>query len=248
MDERPHNPDQVMETKSPFDLNEAVRQWREASAQSTPIRTDELDELEHHLRDSIGGLRAKQLTDEESFLIARHRLGSKEALDLEFAKANPNRAWQTWLCWMLAGILLMQALMKLPNLFISLWIHYAPAWFSGHWLGVIAVLTGWALLAALCALALRLTTSKSKPLRRWILRCTRYPLWTVIALLLLGGLLSGVTNIYKNQFGAIPQEILSRRLIAYTWTGLGFDLALQILLVSTLVFLARRALKPQATN
>ncbi len=79
-----------METKSDFDLNQNIRQWRDALAQSATMRAEELDELEHHLRDSMTQLRERPLTEEESFLIAARRLGGGEILTREFAKEGMN--------------------------------------------------------------------------------------------------------------------------------------------------------------
>jgi len=75
-----------METKTGFDLNQSIRQWRDALAQSAALRAAELDELEQHLRDSMAELHARQLTEEESFLIATRRLGSGEVLTRNFQK------------------------------------------------------------------------------------------------------------------------------------------------------------------
>ena len=92
-----------MEATPRFDLNQSVRQWRETLAQSATMRADELDELEHHLRDSMAQLRVRPLSEEESFLIATRRLGGGEILTREFSKVNPGRVWQSRLCWMLAA-------------------------------------------------------------------------------------------------------------------------------------------------
>ena len=46
-------------TSTPFDLNQAIQQWRDGLAQSPAIRGENLDELEVHLRDSVATLQAR---------------------------------------------------------------------------------------------------------------------------------------------------------------------------------------------
>ena len=92
-----------MET-TPFDLNHAVHQWRENLGHSPAFRSENLNELESHLRDSIGALRGKGLSDDEAFLIAARRIGSATALEPEFAKVNAREVWLNRVMWMLFGI------------------------------------------------------------------------------------------------------------------------------------------------
>jgi hypothetical protein len=93
-----------METPSPFELNLAIRRWRENLAQSTAFQTENLNELESHLRDSIDRLRTPQLSDEEAFLIATRRIGQTRQLESEFGKLNRNTIWLGRALWMLIGI------------------------------------------------------------------------------------------------------------------------------------------------
>jgi uncharacterized membrane protein len=104
MDERPRNLIQTMETSTPFDLNDAIHQWREALSQSPTFQGENLQELESHLRDSISTLQNRGLDTEEAFLIATRRLGKESMLELEFTKINPRRLWLDRALWMLIGI------------------------------------------------------------------------------------------------------------------------------------------------
>ena len=83
-----------METAIEFDLNTAVRLWREHLGQSPQLRPENLDELEAHLRDSMSALQGKGLSVEESFLIGARRVGAAAALEREFAAENGGRDWR----------------------------------------------------------------------------------------------------------------------------------------------------------
>jgi hypothetical protein len=92
-----------METTTPFDLNQAIQCWRENLAQSPAFRSENLYELETHLRDSIALLQRKDLTAEESFLIATKRIGNNGMLEAEFAKQNARSVWLDRALWILFG-------------------------------------------------------------------------------------------------------------------------------------------------
>ena len=70
MDDRPRNPDEPMENQTSFDLKAAVRRWRENLAQSPEFRTEDIDELESHVQDSVSDLQRRGLSAEEAFVIA----------------------------------------------------------------------------------------------------------------------------------------------------------------------------------
>jgi hypothetical protein len=91
-------------TAAPFDLNQAIQQWRESLNASPAFRRENLDELESHLRDSIANLGQRGLAADEAFLIATRRVGSGAALGAEFGKINAQRIWLNRGLWMLIGI------------------------------------------------------------------------------------------------------------------------------------------------
>jgi hypothetical protein len=93
-----------MNKPSKFDLNAAIRQWRDSLGRSPQFRAENLDELEAHLRDSVSTLQGGGLSDEEAFLVATRRLGSAAALAPEFSKVNAREIWLNRLLWMLLGI------------------------------------------------------------------------------------------------------------------------------------------------
>lgn len=77
-----------METTTQFDLNIAVQHWLECLGQSPQIKSENLRELESHVRDSVVQLQTKGLSSEESFMVATHRVGNPLQLEPEFAKVS----------------------------------------------------------------------------------------------------------------------------------------------------------------
>jgi hypothetical protein len=77
-----------MATATSFDLNQAIRQWREKLTTSPQFQAEEITELESHLRDSVITLQANGLSSEESFLIATRRVGTVEQIEPEFRKVK----------------------------------------------------------------------------------------------------------------------------------------------------------------
>ena len=73
-----------------FDLNTAIRNWQDRLKRSPQFQDENLVELESHLRDSVARLQEAQLSEEEAFMVATHRIGSLEQLETEFAKINRN--------------------------------------------------------------------------------------------------------------------------------------------------------------
>jgi hypothetical protein len=92
-----------METTTPFDLNCAIQRWRENLTQSPALRSENLNELESHLRDSIATLQTRGLSSEEAFTVAAKRIGTGGLLAKEFAKVNAGAVWMDRLLWMLIG-------------------------------------------------------------------------------------------------------------------------------------------------
>jgi len=88
-----------------FDLNEEIVKWRTALAESEKCSKPDLDELEAHLRDEIEQLTAAKVSQEESFLLARRRLGDARSLEDEFAKINGVYILRRRFVWMVAGVL-----------------------------------------------------------------------------------------------------------------------------------------------
>ena len=91
-----------MKTES-FDLKLAIQRWRENLAQSPAFRSENLNELESHLRDSTATLQTRGLSEAEAFLIASRRVGDGPQLETEFRKINRKTTWADRILWMLIG-------------------------------------------------------------------------------------------------------------------------------------------------
>src|SRR5271170_3925611 len=97
-------PVQIMENQTRFDLNAAIENWRNELAAQPNLASDDRRELETHLRDAITGFQQRGLNDEESFWLARRRVGQPQQLGEEFVKADPAKVWRERVFWMVAGI------------------------------------------------------------------------------------------------------------------------------------------------
>jgi|GEM_PF-1806722 len=86
-----------MANSIPFDLNAAFSDWRDQLQQSPHFRSENLNELEAHLRDSVTVLQSKGLTADEAFMIGSRRVGSAETLADQFAAENGERGWRNHL-------------------------------------------------------------------------------------------------------------------------------------------------------
>jgi hypothetical protein len=96
-----------MENQTRFDLNAAIENWRNELTSQPNFSSDDRCELETHLRDTVAEFRQLGLNDEESFWLARRRVGQPEQLGGEFIKADPAKVWRERVLWIcLASFLL----------------------------------------------------------------------------------------------------------------------------------------------
>jgi hypothetical protein len=151
----------AMPSKDPgFNLKKALRRWDEDLAGQPGLTPEARHELEVHLRDTMTGLREAGLTEEESFIIARRRVGAPQQVAEEFSKENPSSVWRMRALWVVGALmafrLIQSALAGIAGL-LALWqLREAIPWpqpmgwlFDGvkHWLSdpvvdnVISVLT-----------------------------------------------------------------------------------------------------------
>lgn len=108
-----------MEHQTGFDLTAAVENWRHELNAQPGLTPDERRELESHLQDSITELHQRGLSDQESFWLARRRLGSPQSLATEFATADPAKLWRGRVFWMAMGCLGMFFWNRLANICFS---------------------------------------------------------------------------------------------------------------------------------
>lgn len=71
-----------------------IESWRAYVSRRSALSTADVDELEGHLRDRIEALVDSGLSDDEAFLIAVKRIGSLDAISLEFAREHSDRLWK----------------------------------------------------------------------------------------------------------------------------------------------------------
>lgn len=106
-----------MESSTQFNLETGIKTWRSEVKGQGALNSNDLDELENHLRESIEDLESEQLSLEEAFFVARRRIGKPSELGSEFQKVNPGRLWSTRICWMLVGYLSFTLVGSLASLF-----------------------------------------------------------------------------------------------------------------------------------
>jgi hypothetical protein len=90
---------QIMENKTRFDLNTALENWRQELVAQPALTPDDRRELETHLCDVLAELKARGVSDEEAFHLARRRLGHPQKLAEEFTQANPAQVWRERIFW-----------------------------------------------------------------------------------------------------------------------------------------------------
>jgi hypothetical protein len=122
---------------SPFDLNEAVRLWRTEFGSLHVLSAEDLEELEHHLRDRTAALQAAGMPMEQAFRAARQRLGLRQEVGAEFAKIHPQRVWLERGCWMMAGLLVFQFLGVLSGAPGDIALNYGM---RSHWNPAVMIL------------------------------------------------------------------------------------------------------------
>lgn len=149
-----------------FDLEEQIRLWKQSFTTTDGMRRADIEELEHHVRDSMATLSALGLNPQEAFIVATHRVGAPVRVAREFAKVNGSRLWYQQVGWMTAGALgyaicglVIGALASLSQVVALL------AGGQGAAVGLAAVAItcmGWAVVAALLY---RRRTEDSRPAR-----------------------------------------------------------------------------------
>jgi hypothetical protein len=75
-------------------LEEQIEQWRSYLRRRQAIRTNDVEELEDHLREQVSVLVDAGLSDDEAFLVAVKRMGNLDTLSREFAREHSERLWK----------------------------------------------------------------------------------------------------------------------------------------------------------
>jgi len=180
-----HNSYQTMESASLFDLNDAIRGWRDRLSGLRSFGADDLEELENHLRESVAELQARGLSLQEAFLVAAERLGSDRRLAEEYAKTNIRRIWTSRAVLMIGGIVASLALEALVRAGATISLNL------GEWLGLdgrlivtLGFLTRWTICATAIGLGGWLVARRNRRVMGLLSNCFRRPVWTGAALVL----------------------------------------------------------------
>jgi uncharacterized membrane protein len=106
-----------MENQTRFDLNAAIENWCSELAAQPNLASDDRRELETHLRDAVAGFQQRGLNDEESFWLARRRVGLPQQLGEEFVKADPAKVWRERIFWVAVAFLTVEFWISITNSF-----------------------------------------------------------------------------------------------------------------------------------
>jgi hypothetical protein len=87
-----------------FDLEGALQKWRIALSAESRLTSEQMDELEVHVRDVIDCVSSDELSDEEKFLVATQRLGHPAHLREEYEKLTPWATWRVPMFWAMVGV------------------------------------------------------------------------------------------------------------------------------------------------
>ncbi len=112
---RSQHPEPIMENQTRFDLNTTIENWRQELVGQANLTAEVRHELETHLLDTVAELQRRGLNDEESFWLARRRVGQPQQLDEEFVKADPGKVWRERVFWMWMAVFLSSTLGRLTS-------------------------------------------------------------------------------------------------------------------------------------
>lgn len=90
-------------------VEEEILAWRASLEASRTLTTDDIDELESHVRDDLLELEERGLTTREALWVALGRTGDPVALAEEYNKVNPGLPWARRFYWMAMGFVLFTA-------------------------------------------------------------------------------------------------------------------------------------------
>jgi hypothetical protein len=139
MADRPQHALQIMETQTRFDLNTAIVDWQQELAGQPNLTPIVRRELETHLRDTIAELQRRGLNGEESFWLARRRVGRPQQLGEEFSKTDPAKVWRERVFWMTLALLVIALWGGSINLLSALTLTAVRLWATGPVVNVFTI-------------------------------------------------------------------------------------------------------------
>jgi hypothetical protein len=174
-----------MENSTSFDLNKAIDRWRQQQSQSGTLNRSDLDELESHLRDSVGNLESGGLAAEEAWLVAHHRFGAAEKVEQEYAKVHPARVWSHRVIWMIAGFTLIKLIFSLGQMGSQIAALAVQNFdFGDNALGFWSILAEWTVIAGLTLWIWRSGKQKDGLIQRSVDWISTHPVSAVLLCLL----------------------------------------------------------------
>ena len=78
-----------MGTRTEFDLDRHITNWRKQFLADSTFYSEEVEELENHVRDGVAHLMEAGLSEEEAFYEATARLGNPDSLRTDYKRARP---------------------------------------------------------------------------------------------------------------------------------------------------------------
>lgn len=110
--------EQIMENTTRFDLDAAIKSWRQEINGELQLTAENCRELDAHLTDTIRELQKRGLSDEESFWLARRRVGNTQQVAEEFAKADPAKLWRERVFWMACAVFVLHIWQRTSSSFL----------------------------------------------------------------------------------------------------------------------------------
>ncbi|MCC8407965.1 hypothetical protein LJ707_03430 [Mucilaginibacter sp. UR6-1] len=108
-----------MDTYQLAALEARIQNWKQNFTNSQ-LTAEDIDELATLLKDTYLELRAINLSDEEAWLVATHRIGQPEPVIAPVEKSSANNANRNWMMmlWGAVGVLILQAIfIVMPQVF-----------------------------------------------------------------------------------------------------------------------------------
>ena len=224
-----------------FDLNVEILKWRDSLAESEALGKSALDELASHLREEIESLASLNLSEEESFWLARWRLGGTGDLAGEFAKINKSAILRNRLFWMAGGVLAYMLAIQSGAAAAKLGVLFAAfGGLRGSGLGVVHVTSQMVVLGAALYLSYRVCRKicDNPGFSRWADSITE----RIILFAALGVLVVMLATVRVSAVGVpgfIGVDECARVAIVSAYTQLALSLLLPVVMVLMMILLRR---------
>lgn len=122
-----------MSTSPASYLEEHIREWREYFLRHQAVQSQDISELEDHLREQISQLEKNGLSKDEAFLVAIKRIGDQDSISREFAREYSERLWKQLVVAPVASAdhrLRQEGLIALGLAILAAVLMKLPSWFG----------------------------------------------------------------------------------------------------------------------